>query len=185
MDTRSRRGLQADEKTYCGTPNTYRSWIVRSYHYTWLCSKGAISAGINDGDSEGRQIPVQVKRLKRYFQAHTVVVITNQPIKQCCTSSEISGKNADVESFRGELEGYDINTDQGPHQRANMADFIVERTGRNLEFSGRTYGKNRRSPDRQKNGYLKKLEAKMLSQTGSQSRYTALYRPRVSHGPHT
>ncbi|GJW42848.1 reverse transcriptase domain-containing protein [Tanacetum coccineum] len=69
-------------------------------------------------DREGRQIPVYFvsrtlrgpkvnytpmeklvlallsasKWLKRYFQAHTVIVITNQPIKQLLSSSEISGR---------------------------------------------------------------------------------------------
>ncbi|GJW19941.1 reverse transcriptase domain-containing protein [Tanacetum coccineum] len=78
-------------------------------------AKEAISAVLMT-DREGRQIPVYFvsrtlrgpevnytpmeklvlallsasKRLKRYFQAHTVVVITNQPIKQLLSSSEIS-----------------------------------------------------------------------------------------------
>ncbi|GJV28621.1 reverse transcriptase domain-containing protein [Tanacetum coccineum] len=80
-------------------------------------AKEAISAVLMT-DREGRQTPVYFvsrtlrgpevnytpmeklvlallsasKRLKRYFQAHTVVVITNQPIKQLLSSSEISGR---------------------------------------------------------------------------------------------
>ncbi|GKA34665.1 reverse transcriptase domain-containing protein [Tanacetum coccineum] len=80
-------------------------------------AKEAISAVLMT-DMEGRQIPVYFvsrtlrgpkvnytpmkklvlallsasKRLKRYFQAHTVVVITNQPIKQLLSNSEISGR---------------------------------------------------------------------------------------------
>ncbi|GKE81246.1 reverse transcriptase domain-containing protein, partial [Tanacetum coccineum] len=45
------------------------------------------------------------KRLKRYFQAHTVVVITDQPIKQLLSSSEISKR---MLKWKFELEGYDI-----------------------------------------------------------------------------
>ncbi|GJT14011.1 reverse transcriptase domain-containing protein [Tanacetum coccineum] len=45
------------------------------------------------------------KRLKRYFQAHTVVVITNQPMKQLLSSSEISRR---MLKWKIELEGYDI-----------------------------------------------------------------------------
>ncbi|GJS26182.1 reverse transcriptase domain-containing protein [Tanacetum coccineum] len=45
------------------------------------------------------------KQLKRYFQAHTVVVITNQPIKQLLSNSEISGR---MLKWKFELEGYDI-----------------------------------------------------------------------------
>ncbi|GJZ44647.1 reverse transcriptase domain-containing protein [Tanacetum coccineum] len=93
-------------------------------------AKEAISAVLMT-DREGRQIPVYFvsrtlrgpevnytpmeklvlallsasKRLKRYFQAHTVVVITNQPIKQLLSSSEISGR---MLKWKFELEGYDI-----------------------------------------------------------------------------
>ncbi|GJR00632.1 reverse transcriptase domain-containing protein [Tanacetum coccineum] len=42
------------------------------------------------------------RRLKRYFQAHTVVVITNQPIKQLLSNSEISGR---MLKWKFELEG--------------------------------------------------------------------------------
>ncbi|GKB53620.1 reverse transcriptase domain-containing protein [Tanacetum coccineum] len=45
------------------------------------------------------------KRLKRYFQAHTIVVVTDQPIKQLLSSSEMSWR---MLKWRFELEGYDI-----------------------------------------------------------------------------
>ncbi|GJS47076.1 reverse transcriptase domain-containing protein [Tanacetum coccineum] len=45
------------------------------------------------------------RRLKRYFQAHTIVVITDQPIKQLLSNSEISGR---MLKWKFELEGYDI-----------------------------------------------------------------------------
>ncbi|GJU98093.1 reverse transcriptase domain-containing protein [Tanacetum coccineum] len=113
-------------------------------------AKEAISAVLMT-DREGRQIPVYFvsrtlrgpevnytpmeklvlallsasKRLKRYFQAHTIVVITSQPIKQLLSSSEISGRmlNIDVE-----LEGYDIQYRPRTAIKGQiLADFIVER----------------------------------------------------------
>ncbi|GJS40530.1 reverse transcriptase domain-containing protein [Tanacetum coccineum] len=45
------------------------------------------------------------RRLKRYFQAHTIVVITDQPIKQLLLKSEISGR---MLKWKFELKGYDI-----------------------------------------------------------------------------
>ncbi|GJW78529.1 reverse transcriptase domain-containing protein [Tanacetum coccineum] len=102
-------------------------------------------------DREGRQIPVYFvsrtlrgpevnytpmeklvlallsasKRLKRYFQAHTIVVITNQPIKQLLSSSEISGR---MLKWRFELEGYDIQYRPRTAIKGQiLADFIVER----------------------------------------------------------
>ncbi|GKC83848.1 reverse transcriptase domain-containing protein [Tanacetum coccineum] len=45
------------------------------------------------------------RRLKRYFQAHTIAVITDQPIKQLLSNSEIFGR---MLKWKFELEGYDI-----------------------------------------------------------------------------
>ncbi|GJT94753.1 reverse transcriptase domain-containing protein [Tanacetum coccineum] len=113
-------------------------------------AKEAISA-ILMTDREGRQIPVYFisrtlrgpkvnytpmeklvlallsasKRLKRYFQAHTVVVITDQPIKQLLSSSEISGR---MLKWKFELEGYDIQYRPRTAIKGQiLADFIVER----------------------------------------------------------
>ncbi|GJX84132.1 reverse transcriptase domain-containing protein [Tanacetum coccineum] len=64
------------------------------------------------------------KRLKRYFQAHTVVVITDQPIKQLLSSSEISGR---MLKWKFELEGYDIQYRPRTAIKGQiLADFIVE-----------------------------------------------------------
>ncbi|GJX64274.1 reverse transcriptase domain-containing protein [Tanacetum coccineum] len=113
-------------------------------------AKEAISAVLMT-DREGRQIPVYFvsrtlrgpevnytpmeklvlallsasKRLKRYFQAHTVVVITDQPIKQLLSSSEISGR---MLKWKFELEGYDIQYRPRTAIKGQiLADFIVER----------------------------------------------------------
>ncbi|GJS36310.1 reverse transcriptase domain-containing protein [Tanacetum coccineum] len=113
-------------------------------------AKEAISAVLMT-DREGRQIPVYFvsrtlrgpevnytpmeklvlallsasKRLKRFFQAHMVVVITNQPIKQLLSSSEISGR---MLKWKFELEGYDIQYRPRTAIKGQiLADFIVER----------------------------------------------------------
>ncbi|GJT59349.1 reverse transcriptase domain-containing protein [Tanacetum coccineum] len=113
-------------------------------------AKEAISAVLMT-DREGRQIPVYFvsrtlrgpevnytpmeklvlallsasKRLKRYFQAHTVVVITSQPIKQLLSSSEISRR---MLKWKFELEGYDIQYRPRTAIKGQiLANFIVER----------------------------------------------------------
>ncbi|GJW37672.1 reverse transcriptase domain-containing protein [Tanacetum coccineum] len=65
------------------------------------------------------------KRLKRYFQAHTVVVITDQPIKQLLSNPKVTGR---LLKWRFELEEHDIQ--YRPRTSVNgqiLADFIVER----------------------------------------------------------
>ncbi|GJV16991.1 reverse transcriptase domain-containing protein [Tanacetum coccineum] len=65
------------------------------------------------------------RRLKRYFQAHTIVVITDQPIKQLLSKSEISGR---MLRWKFELEGYDIQYKPRTSIKGKiLADFIVER----------------------------------------------------------
>ncbi|GJS51763.1 reverse transcriptase domain-containing protein [Tanacetum coccineum] len=65
------------------------------------------------------------KRLKRYFQAHTIVVITDQSIKQLLSSSEITDR---LLKWRFELEGYDIQYRPRISFKGQvLADFIVER----------------------------------------------------------
>ncbi|GJR03296.1 reverse transcriptase domain-containing protein [Tanacetum coccineum] len=65
------------------------------------------------------------RRLKRYFQAHAIVVITDQPIKQLLSNSEISGR---MLKWKFELEGYDIQYRPRASIKGQiLADFIVER----------------------------------------------------------
>ncbi|GJY09714.1 reverse transcriptase domain-containing protein [Tanacetum coccineum] len=65
------------------------------------------------------------KRLKRYFQAHTIVVIKNQPIRQLLSNSEITGR---MLKWKFELEGYDIQYRPRISIKGQiLADFIVER----------------------------------------------------------
>ncbi|GJU87454.1 reverse transcriptase domain-containing protein [Tanacetum coccineum] len=65
------------------------------------------------------------KRLKRYFQAHTIVVITDQPIKQILSNPEVIGR---LLKWRFELEEHDIHYRPMTSVKGQiLADFIVER----------------------------------------------------------
>ncbi|GKB55073.1 reverse transcriptase domain-containing protein [Tanacetum coccineum] len=65
------------------------------------------------------------KRLKRYFQAHTVVVITDQPIKQLLSNPEVTGR---LLKWRFELEEHDVQYRPRTSVKGQiLADFIVER----------------------------------------------------------
>ncbi|GJT61324.1 reverse transcriptase domain-containing protein [Tanacetum coccineum] len=112
-------------------------------------AKEAISAVLMT-DMEGKQVPIYFvsralrgpeinynpmeklvlallsasKRLKRYFQAHTIVVITDQPIKQLMSSLEISGR---MLKWKFKLEGYDIQYRPRTSIKGQiLADFIKE-----------------------------------------------------------
>ncbi|GKE26195.1 reverse transcriptase domain-containing protein [Tanacetum coccineum] len=72
-----------------------------------------------------KQLPVASRRLKRYFQAHTIVVITDQPIRQLLSKSKISGR---MLKWKFELEGYDIQYRPRISIKGQiLADFIMER----------------------------------------------------------
>ncbi|GKB95289.1 reverse transcriptase domain-containing protein [Tanacetum coccineum] len=65
------------------------------------------------------------RRLKRYFQAHTIIVITDQPIKQLLSKSEISER---MLKWKFELEGYDVQYRPRTSIKGQiLADFIIER----------------------------------------------------------
>ncbi|GJT89769.1 reverse transcriptase domain-containing protein [Tanacetum coccineum] len=71
------------------------------------------------------------KRLKRYFQAHTVIVITDQPIKQMLSNPEVTGR---LLKWSFELEEHDIQYRPRTSVKGQiLADFIVERPEDNLE----------------------------------------------------
>ncbi|GJX09710.1 reverse transcriptase domain-containing protein [Tanacetum coccineum] len=71
------------------------------------------------------------KRLKRYFQAHTVIVITYQPIKQMLSNSEVTGR---LLKWSFELEEHNIQYRPRTSVKGHiLADFIVKRLEENLE----------------------------------------------------
>nr|GEU66809.1 reverse transcriptase domain-containing protein [Tanacetum cinerariifolium] len=66
------------------------------------------------------------KRLKRYFQAHTIIVITDQLIKQVLSKQEIAGR---LHIWSIELGEYDIHCrPRISIKRQILAEFIVERS---------------------------------------------------------
>ncbi|GKB35034.1 reverse transcriptase domain-containing protein [Tanacetum coccineum] len=65
------------------------------------------------------------KRLKRYFQAHPIIVIMDQPIKQVLSKLEITGR---LQKWSIELGEYDLQyKPRISVKRQILADFIVER----------------------------------------------------------
>nr|GEY46326.1 reverse transcriptase domain-containing protein [Tanacetum cinerariifolium] len=65
------------------------------------------------------------KRLKRYFQAHPIIFITNQPIKQILSKPEVAGR---LHKWSIELGEYDIHYRPRISAKGQiLADFIVER----------------------------------------------------------
>nr|GEV51185.1 hypothetical protein [Tanacetum cinerariifolium] len=65
------------------------------------------------------------KRIKRYFQAHTIIVITDQPIKQVLSRPKVIGR---LLKWSIELRKYDIQYRPRTSVKGQiLADFIVER----------------------------------------------------------
>ncbi|GJT11217.1 reverse transcriptase domain-containing protein [Tanacetum coccineum] len=65
------------------------------------------------------------KRLKRYFQAHPIIVITDQPIQEILSRSEVVGR---LQKWSIELEEYAIHYRPRVSVKGQiLADFIVER----------------------------------------------------------
>nr|GEV02671.1 reverse transcriptase domain-containing protein [Tanacetum cinerariifolium] len=65
------------------------------------------------------------KRLKRYFHAHTILVITDQPIKQLLSNLEVTQR---LLKWRFELGEHDIQYRPNTSVKGQiLADFIVER----------------------------------------------------------
>ncbi|GKE35291.1 reverse transcriptase domain-containing protein [Tanacetum coccineum] len=65
------------------------------------------------------------KRLKRYFHAHTIVVITDQPIKQVLARPEVAGR---LQKWSIKLGEYDIQYKPRTSVKGQiLADFIMER----------------------------------------------------------
>nr|GEV88826.1 reverse transcriptase domain-containing protein [Tanacetum cinerariifolium] len=73
---------------------------------------------------EAAKKPSAHKRLKRYFQAHTIVVITDQPIKQLLSNPEVTGR---LLKWRFELGEHDIQYRPRTSVKGKiLANFIVE-----------------------------------------------------------
>ncbi|GKD97721.1 reverse transcriptase domain-containing protein [Tanacetum coccineum] len=83
-------------------------------------SRDAVSS-ILVADQKGKQIPI---RLRRYFEAHPIRVITDQPIKQILNKPEVSQKLA---KYAVELGAYNITyVPRNAVKGQVLADFINE-----------------------------------------------------------
>ena len=69
---------------------------------------------------------IAARRLRPYFQGHTVTLLTDQPIKAILHRADASGRMA---KWAIELTEFDINYRPKPAVKAQiLADFIVECT---------------------------------------------------------
>ena len=67
-----------------------------------------------------------MRKLKPYFQAHTIVVLTNQPLKRAMSSPEVAGRMA---LWAIELSEYDVQYHPRTAVKGQIvADFIAEYT---------------------------------------------------------
>ena len=67
-----------------------------------------------------------VRKLKPYFQAHTIVVLTDQPLKKAMSSLEVAGRMA---LWAIELSEFDVQyRPQTAIKGQIVADFITEYT---------------------------------------------------------
>ena len=78
-----------------------------------------------------------VRKLKPYFQAHTIIVLTNQPLKRAMSSLEAAGRMA---LWAIELSKFDIQYRPRTAIKGQVvADFIAEYTqlkGKGVEVLG-------------------------------------------------
>ncbi|GJR33746.1 reverse transcriptase domain-containing protein [Tanacetum coccineum] len=107
------------------------------------------------------------RRLKRYFQAHIIVVIIDQPIKQLLSNSEITGR---MLKWKFELEGYDIQ--YKPRiliKRQILANFIMERPEEESPDELMTEPKNTKPWD-----FVHQMGLSLFEATNNEAEYEAL-----------
>ncbi|GKA25683.1 reverse transcriptase domain-containing protein [Tanacetum coccineum] len=146
---RIRSSLQTDKKTHHGAPNADRTKGKGGANHVLSRGQGSYQCSLNDRKERqanasvlceprptraedqlhphgktGISLAQRKQRLKRYFQAHTIVVITDQLIKQLLSNSEITGR---ILKWKFELEGYDIEYRPRISIKGQiLADFILE-----------------------------------------------------------
>ncbi|KAG7536468.1 Ribonuclease H-like superfamily [Arabidopsis suecica] len=89
-------------------------------------SKSLIDAEVRYPTMEKAALAVvtSARKLRPYFQSHTVAVLTNQPIKAALHSPSLSGR---MTKWAVELSEYDIDFRARPAMKSQvLADFIVE-----------------------------------------------------------
>ncbi|XP_021812768.1 uncharacterized protein LOC110755796 [Prunus avium] len=79
---------------------------------------------------------VSARRLQPYFQAHTIVVLTNQPLRQVFQKPETSGR---LVKWAIELGEFDVQFKPRPAEKGQaVADFIAELTPSEASEPGKT-----------------------------------------------
>ena len=69
---------------------------------------------------------IAARKLKPYFQAHTIVVLTNKPLRKAMSSPEVAGRMA---LWAGELSEFDIQYHPRTAVKGQVVvDFIAEFT---------------------------------------------------------
>ncbi|GJT84978.1 reverse transcriptase domain-containing protein [Tanacetum coccineum] len=134
MDHESRNGLPANEKV--NSIIAYDGRATGERRISHLLSSSKRGHQFRPDDGEGREANTHLFRqpsTARYFQAHTVIVITDQPIKQMLSNPEVTGR---LLKWSFELEEHDIQYRPRTSVKGQiLADFIVERPEDNLKYT--------------------------------------------------
>ncbi|XP_055960363.1 uncharacterized protein LOC126668480 [Mercurialis annua] len=125
-------------KVYLSTPPVLGRPEHGEILYLYLSVNDKTAAAVLVKEDKGLQTPVYylsrvlkgpevaAEKLRRYFEAHIIVVRTNQPLRKALQRPEISGR---LVSWSVQLGGYDIRYEPRPALKAQvLADFIAETT---------------------------------------------------------
>ncbi|GKB36309.1 reverse transcriptase domain-containing protein [Tanacetum coccineum] len=125
VDTKSGKGIPKHEKMYSGAANGNRTKTQRGADNVSLRSQGSSKRSPFDGKGLTASTSLFRQSLRRYFQAHPVVVITDQSIKQILSRPENTGR---MLKWKFELEAFDITYRPRTSIRGQiLADFITEK----------------------------------------------------------
>ncbi|XP_055961912.1 uncharacterized protein LOC130015570 [Mercurialis annua] len=125
-------------KVYLSTPPVLGRPEPGEILYLYLSVNDETAAAVLVKEEKGLQTPVYylsrvlkgpevaAEKLRRYFEAHIIVVRTNQPLRKALQRPEMSGR---LVSWSVQLGGYDIRYEPRPALKAQvLADFIAETT---------------------------------------------------------
>lgn len=88
--------------------------------------RGPFTSGAESFEERKKGIPKSAQKFKPYFQAHTIIVLTDKPLKRAMSSLEAAGQMAlwEVELSEFDIWYYPHTTTKGQV----VADFITEFT---------------------------------------------------------
>ncbi|GJZ03921.1 hypothetical protein Tco_0537196 [Tanacetum coccineum] len=129
MDHGSRNGFPANEKV--DRRIAYDGRATRERRINHLLGSSKRGHQCRPDDKEGRGSKYPFISSAGHCEAHTVVVIIDQPIKQMLSNLEVTGR---LLKWSFELEEHDIQHRPRISVKGQiLADFIVERLEDNLE----------------------------------------------------